>query len=96
MQSTLNEIANYIEEHGWIQHKNYNFKGECCLNGAYTRVMASKLGYLTTKLLSEDKVRYEIIRKIQLTHPEINGLVTFNDMRTTTKEDVLTMLRSEG
>lgn len=88
MQSTLNNIADHIEEHGWCKFESVNTQGGCCLNWAWACV--------TDRYISsdKDKIYNEIVRKIQITHPNINGLIRYNDRPTTTKEDVLRMLRS--
>lgn len=91
VQPILNEIANYIEEHGWIQHRDHNIKGECCLWWACNRVVKD------FSLQYQQEVYDEIIRKIYSRYPNtligLFSITEFNDLSTTKIEDVLEILQ---
>lgn len=90
-QSILNEIADYIENHGWIQGESLNQEGACCLSYAIFKVTQGSS-------ISPGQVRHHISNivwaKIKIHHPKACGVVDFNDNAKTTKEDVLNVLRS--
>lgn len=87
-QTILNEVADYIEEYGWIQGQSVTTRG-CCLSYAWRHVT----GDFPIKTLRLD-IRDAIVVKIKAHHPTARGVVDFNDNYANTKEDVLNMLRA--
>lgn len=98
-QPILNDIADYIENHGWIRYTNYGPDGSCCLLGAFMRITVS-LPALTT-----NNVFMEIWSRIQplLSNHPLNfnsadhGFISFyNDTLVKDVNDVLHLLRKEN
>src|SRR5260221_14376056 len=74
------EVANYIEEHGWVQG-GYDHGEAVCILGAYKKLGLGHFHVSTKRIYSFIKSNGQY------------GIVDYNDTPGRTKEEVITMLK---
>ena len=80
----LREVRKIVER-GWTKHKMYDQERQnFCLLGAFSRVGRGQNGIVFNDV--------QIVRKVIQQNTRYAQIVSFNDAKETTKEDILLML----
>lgn len=79
----LEDVAQYIDDHGWIQREYCSETGEVCTYGAFNRVAWAGSGH-------EDDPTFEALMALR---GQVGDIYSWNDRFGQTKEQVTETLR---